>query len=77
MGLIPACACEHDRRKGGGKLDRLERGVRRRRGGGEQREDEERNILVFSDKGRMIDDKLLNRLTWAPILPVPKNATDS
>ncbi|HHH29669.1 MAG TPA: hypothetical protein ENK57_15175 [Polyangiaceae bacterium] len=44
---------------------------------GEQHEEEERNILVFSDKGRMIDDKLLNRLRWAPILPVPKNATDS
>lgn len=44
---------------------------------GEQHEDEERNILVFSDKGRIIEDKLLNRLRWAPILPVPKNATDS
>ena len=44
---------------------------------GEQHEEEERNILVFSENGRMIDDKLLNRLTWAPILPVPKNATDS
>ena len=44
---------------------------------GEQHDDEERNILVFSDKGRMVDDKLLNRLTWAPILPVAKNATSA
>jgi hypothetical protein len=38
----------------------------------EQREDEERNILVFSDRGRLIEDELLNRLVWAPILPVAK-----
>jgi len=44
---------------------------------GEQHEGEERNILFFSDKGRIIDDKLLNRLKWAPILPVPKNATEA
>ncbi|MEM9696950.1 MAG: hypothetical protein AAGA56_30720, partial [Myxococcota bacterium] len=37
---------------------------------GEQRDSEERNILVFSDRGRLIDDSLLNRLVWAPILPV-------
>ncbi len=37
---------------------------------GEQHESEERNLLVFSDRGRLVDDKLLNRLVWAPILPV-------
>ena len=43
---------------------------------GEQREEEERNILVFSDRGRIIADDLLKRLIWAPILPVPKDASD-
>ena len=37
---------------------------------GEQHESEEKNVLIFSDRGRVIDDKLLNRLKWAPILPV-------
>jgi hypothetical protein len=37
---------------------------------GEQHESEERNLLLFSDKGRMIDDRMLKRLVWAPILPV-------
>jgi hypothetical protein len=37
----------------------------------EQHADEERNVLIFSDHGRIIDDKLLARLTWAAILPVP------
>ena len=37
---------------------------------GEQHDDEERNILVFSDRGRIIEDDLLRRLRWAPILPV-------
>ena len=37
---------------------------------GEQHADEERNVLIFSDKGRIIEDSLLNRLRWAPILPV-------
>ena len=36
----------------------------------EQHSDEPRNLLVFSDRGRLIDDKLLRRLQWAPILPV-------
>ncbi|MBI4701880.1 MAG: hypothetical protein HY744_12130 [Deltaproteobacteria bacterium] len=36
----------------------------------EQHEDEERNVLVFGERGRMIDDGLLHRLVWAPILPV-------
>ncbi|MFP6685382.1 MAG: hypothetical protein VB934_11740 [Polyangiaceae bacterium] len=36
----------------------------------EQHEAEEKNILSFSASGRVIDDKLLKRLKWAPILPV-------
>ncbi len=36
----------------------------------ELHEAEERNILSFSDKGMVVDDDLLKRLTWAPILPV-------
>lgn len=37
---------------------------------GEQHDTEERNVLVFSDRGRIVEDDLLNRLRWAPILPV-------
>ena len=44
---------------------------------GEQRDAEERNVLVFSERGRMIDDKLLNKLQWAPILPVREEASES
>jgi hypothetical protein len=40
---------------------------------GEQRDSEERNVLVFSDRGRVIDDNLLGRLQWAPILPVSED----
>jgi hypothetical protein len=36
----------------------------------EQRDGESANALFFSDRGMIIDDELLNRLTWAPILPV-------
>ena len=36
----------------------------------EQRDGDETNALYFSDRGMMIDDTLLDRLTWAPILPV-------
>lgn len=36
----------------------------------EQHEGEDRNVLLFSDRGRVIDDELLARLVWAPILPV-------
>ena len=36
----------------------------------EQHSSEQRNVLIFSDKGVQIEDKLLFRLTWAPILPV-------
>jgi hypothetical protein len=39
---------------------------------GEDHDDEERNILVFSDKGLLIEDGLMDRLVWAPILPVKK-----
>jgi len=38
----------------------------------EQHAAEERNVLIFSDKGRAIEDTLLHRLQWAPILPVDK-----
>jgi hypothetical protein len=43
---------------------------------GEDREGEERNILEFSDRGMMIDDSMMERLIWAPILPVKKGDTD-
>lgn len=36
----------------------------------EQHDDDERNALVFGDRGRLIEDALLKRLSWAPILPV-------
>ncbi len=36
----------------------------------EQHTAEERNVLIFSDRGRTIEDTLLHRLEWAPILPV-------
>ncbi len=38
----------------------------------EQHEDEERNILVFSQQGVMADDNLMSKLIWAPILPIAK-----
>ena len=31
---------------------------------------EPRNVLVFSDRGMIIDDDLLRKLVWAPILPM-------
>lgn len=37
---------------------------------GETRESSEENALFFSDRGMQIDDATLDRLTWAPILPV-------
>jgi len=40
---------------------------------GEDHEGETRNVLEFSDKGVMIEDDLLFRLQWAPILPVTKS----
>jgi hypothetical protein len=39
---------------------------------GEWREDGEENALHFGDKGLLIQDELLDRLLWAPILPVKK-----
>lgn len=41
---------------------------------GEDHAEEEQNVLIFSDKGMMIDDELLERLIWAPILPVEKKS---
>jgi hypothetical protein len=32
------------------------------------------NVLNFSERGIMIDDKILDRLIWAPILPHKANA---
>ncbi|HQP39605.1 MAG TPA: hypothetical protein PLI95_30685 [Polyangiaceae bacterium] len=37
---------------------------------GEDRENETNNVLHFSDKGILVEDDLLFRLQWAPILPV-------
>ncbi len=35
---------------------------------------EPRNVLVFSDRGLLVTDALLDELAWAPVLP--KNAAD-
>jgi hypothetical protein len=43
---------------------------------GEWREDGTENALYFSERGMLIEDSLLERLVWAPILPV-KNAEQS
>ena len=40
-------------------------------------EDSEENTLHFSDRGVRIDDELLHRLVWAPILPVPPHGADA
>ncbi len=37
---------------------------------GEQRETESTNALYFSDRGMVVEDSMLERLIWAPILPV-------
>ncbi len=37
---------------------------------GEQRDASSENALFFSDKGMIIDDGMLERLEWAPILPI-------
>jgi hypothetical protein len=37
---------------------------------GESRESSEVNALYFSEKGMIIQDELLEQLSWAPILPV-------
>ncbi|MCC6523903.1 MAG: hypothetical protein IT373_14690 [Polyangiaceae bacterium] len=39
----------------------------------EQHEGSDDNALRFSDRGRSIDDALLKRLRWAPILPVKQD----
>jgi len=36
----------------------------------EWHESSDTNALVFSDRGVMIEDRLLERLLWAPILPI-------
>jgi hypothetical protein len=43
----------------------------------EQREYEETNALYFSDRGLLIDDSLLERLVWAPILPVRSQPSET
>jgi hypothetical protein len=40
-------------------------------------EDGEQNILSFSDRGLLIDDSMLDRLVWAPILPLRDEETQS
>ncbi|HMU37540.1 MAG TPA: hypothetical protein PKE31_00870 [Pseudomonadota bacterium] len=37
---------------------------------GEWQEDGDSNSLFFSERGILIDDRLLSKLIWAPILPV-------
>lgn len=37
---------------------------------GQWQEDGEQNVLQFSDRGVIIEDSLLERLLWAPILPI-------
>lgn len=37
---------------------------------GQRREEATDNALYFSDRGMLIDDAMLERLQWAPILPV-------
>ena len=37
---------------------------------GEWKEDGTENVLNFSDRGLIIEDALLAKLVWAPILPV-------
>lgn len=39
----------------------------------ERHDKEDRNVLVFSDRGMIVDDALLERLIWAPILPVTES----
>jgi hypothetical protein len=44
---------------------------------GEWHEEDTINCLRFSDRGMIIQDSLLDRLTWAPILPVAPGETES
>ena len=39
----------------------------------ERHESTDENVLKFSTRGIMINDDVLARLTWAPILPVRDN----
>ena len=41
----------------------------------EQHDSEERNVLVFSERGMIVDDTLLRKLIWAPILPIRNQNT--
>lgn len=41
---------------------------------GEQHDGQGENVLRFSDKGLMVEDELLDRLLWAPILPIRKQS---
>jgi hypothetical protein len=43
----------------------------------EQRDAEGTNALFFSDRGVLADDALIDRLVWAPILPVAASQTTS
>ena len=40
----------------------------------ERRDTYEDNALYFSDRGKRVEDPLIARLTWAPILPVSEPA---
>ena len=42
---------------------------------GQWREDGGDNVLYFSQRGMLVDDDLLARLTWAPILPIQGEVT--
>ncbi len=44
---------------------------------GEWREDGNDNVLTFSDRGMLIEDGLLERLNWAPILPTRADQTNA
>lgn len=43
----------------------------------EQREDAKENALYFSERGIVVDDSMLARLVWAPILPVSGTTSDA
>lgn len=42
----------------------------------EMHEGHKQNALFFSDRGMVIDDALLHRLVWAPILPLGPNGEE-
>lgn len=43
----------------------------------ERHDGETRNALLFGDSGMLVDDGLLQRLIWAPILPVTSPANQA